>query len=49
MSDEQGREKSQHGMPLHTKILIGLIVGIIAGLIASGKTAVEIEALFAVD
>ena len=41
MTGEQVREETHSGMPLHTKILIGLIVGIVAGLIANwlGTTA----------
>ena len=34
MSSEHHREEAHRGLPLHTKILIGLIVGIVAGLIA---------------
>lgn len=33
MSDAATAEHSKGGMPLHTKILIGLIVGIVAGLV----------------
>ncbi|MEI8019371.1 MAG: dicarboxylate/amino acid:cation symporter [Schlesneria sp.] len=44
MSNEQRRVESESGMPLHTKIFIGLVIGIVAGLIAnaigaSGKGA----------
>ena len=35
MSNEHGRSETQSGLPLHTKILIGLIIGIVAGLIAN--------------
>ena len=35
MSNEQRRDESESGMPLHTKIFIGLIVGIVAGLAAN--------------
>ena len=35
MTGEQGQNESRHKMPLHTRILIGLIVGIVAGLIAN--------------
>ena len=34
MSSEKRSEESHRGMPLHTKILIGLIVGIVAGLVS---------------
>jgi hypothetical protein len=35
MSNEQRRDASESGMPLHTKIFIGLLVGIVAGLAAN--------------
>ncbi len=35
MSNEQRRDESEPGMPLHTKIFIGLVIGIVAGLIAN--------------
>lgn len=41
MSSEQRHDDSHRGMPLHTKILIGLIVGIVAGLMANYLGATE--------
>lgn len=41
MAGEQSAEKSHGGMPLHTKILIGLIVGILAGLASHTLGSVE--------
>lgn len=40
MSDATNAEHSKGGMPLHTKILIGLIVGILVGLILHSVAAV---------
>ncbi len=39
MSNEQHRDQSESGMPLHTKIFIGLVIGIVAGLIANAVGA----------
>ncbi len=41
MDGEQIRESSHRGLPLHTKILIGLVIGIAAGLIANTLGACE--------
>lgn len=41
MTNEHRHENSSKGLPLHTKILIGLIVGIVAGLIAHSLGATE--------
>ena len=41
MASEQDTHKSDHGLPLHTKILIGLITGIVAGLVAHSLGAGE--------
>ena len=41
MASETLFEKSPRGLPLHTKILIGLIIGIVAGLIAHSIGVVD--------
>lgn len=41
MDGEAGHDKAHSGLPLHTKILIGLVIGIAAGLIANSLGATE--------
>lgn len=41
MSDQDGNENSHRGLPLHTKILIGLVIGIIGGLVANAIGTME--------
>ena len=41
MADRDENENSHRGLPLHTKILIGLVVGIVAGLIANAIGTME--------
>jgi DAACS family dicarboxylate/amino acid:cation (Na+ or H+) symporter len=41
MDDERQNAPSHRGLPLHTKILIGLVVGIVAGLIVNWIGTVE--------
>ncbi|WP_373650730.1 dicarboxylate/amino acid:cation symporter [Schlesneria sp. DSM 10557] len=41
MSTDLRNEDKQHGLPLHTKILIGLLVGILGGLAAHVVATVE--------
>ncbi len=45
MTNEQHRDESKSGMPLHTKIFIGLIVGIVAGLAANALGSTQKGAL----
>ena len=41
MTSEHRRDESHPGLPLHTKILIGLIVGIVGGLLANTLGSLE--------
>lgn len=41
MTNEQQTDDAKRGLPLHSKILIGLLVGIVAGLIANWIGTVE--------